>query len=413
MTGNALAHPEEQALRACTVSRNVQLFDLLIDDMENMLGDCWGDLGFAEADAFLNQPEAAMLDFIAVAVDERDCGDLTAIGLIIRAAKDRGIKVLLIAADISPATLHALMRFGADEFVPYPLPENALDQAVQRLARPEPAVQVATDKRPAVKPTVDRDGAVFAVHGLAGGTGATTLAVNLACELAAIDAPDPPRVCLIDLDLQFGSVSTYLDLPRREAVFELLSDPAAMDSDSFMQALLTYDDRLHVLTAPADMLPLDLVGAGDVGCIVEMARSSFDYVVIDMPSTFVAWTETVLNAASIYFVPIELEMRSAQNIQRVKRLLQAEELPIERLRFVLNRAPRFTDLTGRGRIKRLADSLRISLDLQLPDGGPSIRQAGDHGTPLAKAAARSPLRKEIARLARSLHDLNRSKTAKT
>ncbi len=51
---------------------------------------------------------------------------------------------------------------------------------------------------------------------MAGGTGATTVAVNLAWELATIAKTDAPKVCLIDLDLQFGSVATYLDLPRRE-----------------------------------------------------------------------------------------------------------------------------------------------------------------------------------------------------
>ena len=65
---------------------------------------------------------------------------------------------------------------------------------------------------------------ILPVHGMAGGVGATTFAANLAWELATITKTDAPRVCLIDLDFQFGSVATYLDLPRKEAVFEVLSD---------------------------------------------------------------------------------------------------------------------------------------------------------------------------------------------
>ena len=49
---------------ACTVSRDVQNFDLLIEDMEAALGDAWGDLSFDDAEAFLGQPEAASLQFI-------------------------------------------------------------------------------------------------------------------------------------------------------------------------------------------------------------------------------------------------------------------------------------------------------------------------------------------------------------
>ena len=111
-----------------------------------------------------------------------------------------------------------------------------------------------------VKPAgVNREGVLIAVHGLAGGTGSTTLAVNIAWELANIDKKDPPRVCILDLDLQFGSVSTYLDLPRREAVYELLSNTESMDDEVFMQGLLSFNDKLHVLTAPSEMLPLDLI----------------------------------------------------------------------------------------------------------------------------------------------------------
>ena len=59
---------------------------------------------------------------------------------------------------------------------------------------------------------------LFAVQSMSGGTGATTLAVNLAWELANVDKKKSPTVCLIDLDLQFGSTSTYLDLTRRDVI---------------------------------------------------------------------------------------------------------------------------------------------------------------------------------------------------
>ncbi len=105
---------------------------------------------------------------------------------------------------------------------------------------------------------------IVTVHGLAGGVGATTLAVNLAWELANIDKKKPIKVCMLDFDLQFGSVATYLDLPRKEAVYELLSDTSSMDNDAFLQALTTFNDKMHVLTAPADILPLDFIGPDDV-----------------------------------------------------------------------------------------------------------------------------------------------------
>jgi pilus assembly protein CpaE len=421
---------------ACTISRDVQNFDLLIEDMEQVMGEQWGDLSFDEALPFFAQDDAEALEFVALAMDDMDEEILPQLMEIITVAKARGIKVILIAEDVTPAALHQLLRQGADEFVPYPLPEGELAFAVERLrAAPQPGPDAeipqeagapetaASDEAAApeaskikLRKGAQQDGVVIAVHGLAGGTRATTFAVNLAWELANVGGPKsdapPPKVCMLDLDLQFGSVATYLDLPRREAVYELLSDIENMDEDTFSQALMGYEERVQVLTAPADVLPLDILTPQDVEALLEMARAHFDYVIIDMPTTLVQWSETVLCNAQLYFATLELDMRSAQNALRMKRALQAEDLPFEKLRFVMNRAPGWSDLTGKARVKRMADSLGISIELNFPDGGKPIVQACDHGLPLASAAAKNPLRKEIAKLAGQLHALQADDSAR-
>lgn len=423
MTSVANLQPEPAPIVACTISRDVQNFDLLIDDMELELGESWGDLSFEDAALFLEQPDAASLEFVALAVDGKDEADLSRITGLLKTAKAQGIKVILIADQVSPIALHQLLRLGADDFVPYPLPEGALHDAIARLRKPAPVQLAAVPSanasdeiggsedgaaRPTFKAKGDRNGVLLPVHGLAGGVGASTFASNLAWELATVTKTDAPRVCLIDFDFQCGSIATYLDLPRKETVFEILTDTGGADSDSFLQAMLTFNDKLHVFTAPADMLPLDIVTAEDIGRILDMAQANFDFVVIDMPSTIVAWTETVLNRAHVYFGLMELDLRSAQNVLRLIRALKAEALPHEKLRYVLNRAPRFTDLSAKSRVKRMAESLDITIEVQLPDGGPQVTQANDHGLPMAENAAKNPMRREIQKLAKSLFDLNKA-----
>ena len=415
MASVAQLHPEPAPIVACTVSRDVQNFDLLIEDMEAALGESWGDLSFADALAFFEQPESSSLEFIALAVDGDDEAALAEIAAVVKAAHDKGIKVILVADQISPAGLHQLLRLGAEDFVPYPLPEGALHDAIERLRRPAPPVAEAVRPpvddgvpHPTFKAKGDRDGVVLPVHGLAGGVGGTSFAVNLAWELATISKTDAPRVCVIDLDFQFGSVATFLDLPRRDQVFEILSDTASVDSEAFVQSMLTFNDKLHVFTSPADMLPLDFVSSEDIHRVLSMARANFDFVVVDMPKTIVQWTEAVLSEAHVYFALLELDMRSAQNALRLVRALKAESLPHEKLRFALNRAPGFTDLSGKSRAKRLAESLSIDIEVMLPDGGKAVTQANDHGLPLAETAAKNPLRKEIQKLAKQIHDLNRA-----
>ena len=408
MSSVAALQPEPAPIVACTISRDVSNFDLLIEDMETELGESWGDLTFDDAILFLNQPDADSLEFVAVAVDSDDENDLARISGIITTAKEKGVKIILIAEEVSPIALHQLLKLGADDFVPYPLPENALHEAIERLQQaPGPdAYMEQNAATPSFKPKGDRNGVILPVHGLAGGTGATTLAVNLAWELATISKDTAPRVCLLDFDFQYGSVSTYLDLPRREAVYEMLADTASIDNVSFLQSLLTFNDKLHVMTAPSEMLPLDIVNSEDINRVLDVARANFDFVVVDMPSTVVQWTEAVLHQADVYFATMELDMRSAQNTLRMIRALKGEELPFEKLRYVLNRAPKFTDLSGKSRVKRLAESLDISIELQLPDGSKQVTQSNDHGLPLAETAAKNPLRKEVAKLAKSIFELN-------
>ncbi len=421
MSSNAMLEPEPTPIVACTISRDVSNFDMLIEDMETVMGNGWGDLTFADAQVYFNQPDSDLLEFVAIAIDHASENELATIAALVSTAKEKDIKVILVAKDVSPSVLHQLLRLGAADFIPYPLPNGELKAAVERIralayAPSRTAIQVQPETIETVQPQQPQGsyaGIILPIHGLAGGTGATTFAVNLAWELANSGSKqeEGPRVCLIDLDLQFGSVSTYLDLPRRDNVFALLSDVDTMDSASFMQAMVKYEEKLHVLTAPFEMLPLDMLDVSDITRILDTAKSNFDFVIIDMPSTLVNWTETVLNACNLYFAMIDLDMRSAQNAMRFMRLMASEELPAEKLRFALNRAPKFTDMNGKNRVKRMAESLEIAIELQLPDGGKPILQAGDNGVPLAIAAPKNLLRKEILNLASSVLELKSSKQA--
>jgi pilus assembly protein CpaE len=246
MTSVANLQPEPAPITACTISRDVQNFDLLIDDMELELGESWGDLSFEDALTFLDQPEAASLEFVAIAVDgRRRDGPVANHRHHPAPPRRKGIKVILIADQISPAGLHQLLRLGADDFVPYPAARRrpARGDRTRCAARPRPpAAQAARSpaRRPRCRPADlqakgDRDGVVLPVHGLSGGVGATTFAVNLAWELATIERrraarlPDRPSISSMD---RSPPISTCR---ASEAVFEILSDTGAADSDAFLR----------------------------------------------------------------------------------------------------------------------------------------------------------------------------------
>jgi pilus assembly protein CpaE len=191
--------------------------------------------------------------FIALAITTEDEADVGMLGELIRTAKLRGTRVIIVADSVSPGTLHQLLKLGADDFLPYPLSDGALHDAVERirkLAADAAAGTPSTEGPVTAKPTMGGKGAIFAVQNLAGGTGATTLAVNLAWELANIDKKKAPSVCLMDFDLQFGTVATYLDLPRREIVLEFLAGSRNDGCRCLPAGAGAYGDKLSVFTSP-------------------------------------------------------------------------------------------------------------------------------------------------------------------
>jgi len=114
MTGSTTDAMDESPLLACTVSRDVQNFDLLIEDMEAVMGEAWGDLGFADSIGFIETLDQSGLEFIALVIDYEDEGDLGLLEQVIRTAKAKAIKVIVVAEDVTPAALHQLLpRVGA------------------------------------------------------------------------------------------------------------------------------------------------------------------------------------------------------------------------------------------------------------------------------------------------------------
>ncbi len=394
----ALRKVKPSDVEVYTVTRDAAAFQMLTDDLDRDMPGRWAPLDIEQASKVLTGGPSEELEFVIVAVTQTDEHDLEPMLNTIKQARAAGLKVLLVAKDVSPSGLHQLMRTGADDFTPYPLPDGALNESISRL-RSKREVAESGDGKPK-----NRRGVILPVYGVSGGVGATTFSVNLAWELAQMTRKTDKRVALFDFNFQFGSVSTYLDLPRREAIYELISDPSAIDHESLSQALTSYRTRLAVLTAPMDALPLDIIAPEDVTKLLEIAQSSYDFIVVDMPQALVHWSDDVLRMSETYFAIMEADLRSAQNCLRFLRALKAEELPFEKVQFGLNRAPGSFDMNGKARVKRLAESLGVDINILLPDGGKGVLSACDEGAPLEIAASKNALRKEIRNIAKSIFD---------
>ncbi len=105
-------------------------------------------------------------------------------------------KIVITSTDYSTDTIVKAMRLGAREFLPKPVIKNDLIRVVEMLSKPEAELEITASK-------------IITVYSNKGGIGKTTIASNLAAEIAKTTHD---KVALVDLNLQLGDISTFLNL---------------------------------------------------------------------------------------------------------------------------------------------------------------------------------------------------------
>jgi pilus assembly protein CpaE len=233
--------------------------------------------------------------------------------------------------------LRETVRAGALDILRLPVADDALADAIEQAIEAGAAMQLARgDDHSAPAPVKEGPGTVIAVVSASGGSGKTFLASNLAYHLVST-AKNP--TCLIDLDLQFGELSTALRLKPRHTIADLLSGEA--DDEDFGQRLEEHLERhesgIQVLAAPDDPEQADAIEAFHVAAVIEAARAKFDYVVVDTPTALSEGVLVALEQADQIFVLATLDLPSVRNLGVMLNTLKKLKVPTERVSLLLNK----------------------------------------------------------------------------
>src|SRR5262249_52048530 len=125
-------------------------------------------------------------------------------------------------------------------------------------------------------------GDVITIYGTRGGLGATTLAVNLAVRMASLTQSE---VALVDLDLQRGDVSAFLNLSPLQSLPSVAEARGELD-EVFLRGVLTrHASGVFVLPAPPNIEEADAIGHDEVEPTLRLLRSQFRYTVVDTART--------------------------------------------------------------------------------------------------------------------------------
>jgi pilus assembly protein CpaE len=293
--------------------------------------------------------------------------------------------ILVTGATQSAHLVIQVMRAGALDFVARPVKQDDLREALQKVARSRPAVAVQ-----------QRIGRVLSVYSAKGGTGVTTVATNLAVCWAK---RSPGRTVLVDLDTRQSDVATFLNLRSQYSVLDAFENIGRMD-ESFLRRLLTeHSSGLLVLpgAAPMDRVKLR---AEQVQAGLEILRSYFDQVILDLPHDMDIATVAALEASETILFLVSQNVSALRlgtaGIAALRRL----GIDLKKVRLVVMRERSGEDPT----FKQVREMFGIPIYWKIPSDYSSVLTAINNGDPLATAMARSKLAKNLSQLSETLAD---------
>jgi pilus assembly protein CpaE len=252
-----------------------------------------------------------------------------------------GMALALAFSRRPDASLRDIVRTGAVDLLQLPVEDKELAEAVERaieLSGATVAVESVDPAPAAAAPVAGGPGTVYTISSATGGCGKTFYATNLAFFLTRYTQK---RVCIVDLDLQFGEVSTALRLRPKYTIFDALQREDTDEADlqaHIEEYCVTHETGVSVLAAPREPSEADRISPPDVTRILEAVRNRFDYVIVDTPP---ALAETVLVAfdmSDLLYVMATLDLPSVRNMSVFLSTLDRLKVPTENVRLILNKA---------------------------------------------------------------------------
>ena len=245
--------------------------------------------------------------------------------------------VLVTAADVSLDDIRKLMQLGVMDVLPQPIRQADLVIALDHASRLRPKV---SDQRPA-----DRGKVISFLQG-GGGVGATALATQGGCILAREAAKDGANVCLLDFDIQFGTAGLYLDLNSSVGLVDLIESPDRLDASFLRGAMTKHESGLELLLCPGSVIPFDVISPEFATTCIRLARERYDYVLVDLPTSWTSWSYAVLCDSDLVLLISEMTVGGIRQTVRQLETLGQQEVSKPFVQLVLNKYQRGWGIFG-------------------------------------------------------------------
>ncbi|HEX2043415.1 MAG TPA: P-loop NTPase [Acidimicrobiales bacterium] len=294
---------------------------------------------------------------------------------------------VLIAEDLSTDVLQLALRAHIGDVLSALADANELLEAIARVAD-------SLGGTPLASTGAQRDGLgrLITVVSTKGGAGKSVVASNVGVLLAQATGGS---AALVDADLQFGDAAIMLNVSPERTIVDVMAVIRRLDPDMLRDLLLRHDPSgLLVLPAPVEPAFADQVGAADLVRIVNTLRAFCHYVVVDTSPQLTDVVLALLEESDDILLVCPPEVPSVKNARLALQTLRLLNIPLSKVRLVLNRS------TTKGKVdtREVEKALQLKAEVEVPVD-PAVLQAVNEGLPVVLAAPRSAAAKGYRKLA--------------
>ena len=290
-------------------------------------------------------------DVILMDINMPDMDGITATETIRQ--RDQVAQIVILSVQGDPNYMRRAMLAGARDFLTKPPMADELISAIRRagqMAHSMRAKNVHTESAPTASTASNQptsftgltEGRVIVVYSPKGGTGVTTLAVNLAITLHN----DETRAALVDAKLQYGDVAVFLNEQGKNTILDLTSRADELDVEVVESVMIKHAaSGLHVLAAPARPEQAEQVSADQFSKLVKYLRKTYAYVVIDTANALDEITLAALDNCDVVVLVVTQDIPSIKNCRLFLDLLDTIGMQRNRVCFVMNKYDKRISIT--------------------------------------------------------------------
>lgn len=294
---------------------------------------------------------------------------------------NKQVKVIVTSYNADADLVIKSMRIGAREFLTKPMKEQ---EAVMALAKLRDLTLGNLSDNNKCK--------IISTFSNKGGIGKTAIAVNLALELANVTKE---KVALIDLNLQLGDVTTFLDLNPSFDISYVVNNINRVDESFLLSTLEQYKDTsLYVLADPPYLEQAEDITSDQIAKLFDVLKETFSYIVVDTGSSFDGKTITVLDNSDLILLVTIVNLPAIRNAQRCLELFERLGYSNEKVKIVLNRYMENEEI----KTEDVEDVLNKKVYWKIPNNYFTIMSAINKGIPVSMV-------NDMSNIARSYRDL--------